>query len=255
VRIRSIKPEFWRSEDITAIEDWGTRLLFIGLWSYVDDNGVGRDRLADITADLLAGDLEKDPRDTFASVSRGLQTLSELGRITRYTVAGRGYLHITNWEKHQRIDKPNKERYPLPTCDDAEVRESVARVSRETPEIPAPGTEEQRNRGTDLSCAPADAEREFDEWYDAYPRKRGRGQAVTAYRKARKKADAETLLRAIKQQTPTLISRGLDYVPYPATWLNGERWADEPPRTPQVVTDPSQLPPVEQTWMRRRPRD
>ena len=33
MRIRSIKPEFWRSDDITALslED---RLLFIGLWSY-----------------------------------------------------------------------------------------------------------------------------------------------------------------------------------------------------------------------------
>ena len=40
MRIRTIKPEFWRSDDITAL-GWATRLLFIGLWSYVDDNGVG----------------------------------------------------------------------------------------------------------------------------------------------------------------------------------------------------------------------
>ena len=47
MRIRSIKPEFWRSDDVNSmcIED---RLLFIGLWSYVDDNGVGIDRHSDI---------------------------------------------------------------------------------------------------------------------------------------------------------------------------------------------------------------
>lgn len=42
MRIRNIKPEFWRSQDITAL-DKSARLTFIGLWNYVDDNGVGLD--------------------------------------------------------------------------------------------------------------------------------------------------------------------------------------------------------------------
>ncbi len=69
MRIRSIKPDFWRSEDISSlrVED---RLLFIGLWSYVDDNGVGVDRDALIAADLFADDLSRDPRETLARVSR-----------------------------------------------------------------------------------------------------------------------------------------------------------------------------------------
>ena len=158
MRIRSIKPEFWRSEDIAdlAVED---RLLFIGLWSYVDDNGVGIDRLADVCADLFALDLERDPPETFARVSRGLQNLSEAGRIVRYTVEGKSYLHITNWSKHQRIDKPNKARYPHPDAENATIREEVATPSRHPRETPAPGTEEQGNRGTGEqgTCDPADA--------------------------------------------------------------------------------------------------
>ena len=158
MRIRSIKPEFWRSEDIAdlTVED---RLLFIGLWSYVDDNGVGIDRLADVCADLFALDLERDPPETFARVSRGLQNLSEAGRIVRYTVEGKSYLHITNWSKHQRIDKPNKARYPHPDAENATIREEVATPSRRPRETPAPGTEEQGNRGTGEqgTCDPADA--------------------------------------------------------------------------------------------------
>lgn len=148
MRIRSIKPEFWRSMDISSLDNWIDRFIFIGLWSYVDDNGVGIDRLSLITTDLFADDVERDPRETFARVSRGLQNLSEAGLIVRYSVAERSFLYITNWSKHQRIDKPNKSRYPDPTCDDAEIRESVARVSRESPEIPAPGTGEQGSSGT-----------------------------------------------------------------------------------------------------------
>jgi hypothetical protein len=143
VRIRSIKPEFWRSSDISKlpIED---RLLFIGLWSYVDDNSVGVDKLAAIAADLFADDLENDARETFARVSRGLLNLSESGRIVRYTVDGTPYLRITNWAKHQRIDKPAKARYPLDDAENATIRESVARGT----ESFAPGTGEQGNRGT-----------------------------------------------------------------------------------------------------------
>lgn len=148
MRIRSIKPEFWRSPDISdlAIED---RLLFIGLWSYVDDNGVGQDRVSTICADLFADDLSRDPRETLARVSEGLGRLSEAGRIVRFTVGNRDYLAIDNWAKHQRIDKPNKPRYPGPTSENAQIRETLAESSRDTRDIPAPGTEEQGNRGTE----------------------------------------------------------------------------------------------------------
>lgn len=238
MRIRSIKPEFWRSGDISSL-DWESRLLFIGLWSYVDDNGVGIDKLSAITADLFADDLAEDARETFARVSRGLQTLSDKGRITRYKVEKRNFICITNWDRHQRIDKPNKPRYPLPTCDDAEIRESVASVTRESREIPAPGTEEQGNRGTVLSCASADAEREFDAWWEAYPRKRSKGQALKAYKAARKSATAELLLDAITEQAPALAAKGTDFIPYPATWLNGKRWLDEEDAATPAPVDPS----------------
>src|SRR3954470_12573547 len=64
MRIRSIRPEFWSSEDIAALP-WDVRLVFIGLWSYVDDNGVGRDNEKLIVADLFP--LEEDPREGVGS--------------------------------------------------------------------------------------------------------------------------------------------------------------------------------------------
>ena len=145
MRIRSIKPEFWRSLDIAAlsIED---RLLFIGLWSYVDDNGVGVDRVPIIAAELFADDLSRDPRETLARVSDGIERLSERGLVQRYSDDSRDYLAVTNWERHQRIDKPNKPRYPLPTSENVTIRETLATPSRNTRETPAPGTGEQGNR-------------------------------------------------------------------------------------------------------------
>ena len=85
------------------------------------------------------------------------------------------------------------------------------------------------------TCASADAERErpartieddFADWYEQYPRKRGKGQALKAYKAARKKATGRQLYDAIRSQADSLTAKGADYCPYPATWLNGERWAD-----------------------------
>ena len=142
MRIRSIKPEFWRSADITglSIDD---RLLFIGLWSYVDDNGVGIDREPTIIGDLFAADMFRDSRETVARVSRGLQNLSEASLITRYTVEDRPFLFITNWSAHQRIDKPGKPRYPRPDDENA----ILATLSRDRRESVAPGAGEQGSRG------------------------------------------------------------------------------------------------------------
>ena len=109
MRIRTIKPEFWRSDDIAAlsIED---RLLFIGLWSYVEDNGVGRDDPQLIQCDLY-------PHDIFTEASvrthGGLMRLSQRGLITRYEGPdGRKYLQVNSWDKHQKINRPSKPRFP-----------------------------------------------------------------------------------------------------------------------------------------------
>src|SRR5690606_25804580 len=107
----------------------------------------------------------------------------------------RAFLEVVNWSKHQRIDKPNKARFPQYDAS----RDTLATSSRDPRETLAPGTGEQ-GTGEQVSSASADAEREFDDWYAAYPRKKGKGQALKAYRAARKKADAQTLLAAIQAQ-------------------------------------------------------
>ena len=152
-RIRSIKPEFWTSESIARLPH-RARLTFIGLWSYVDDNGVGRDVERLIAAALYP--LEEDPREGLAMVREDLATLSRHSRIVRYEVEGKPYLFVEGWDEHQKIDKPNKGRYPRPdaegaqptpppTCDDVAGASAFAEPSRNPREDPSPGA---GNRGT-----------------------------------------------------------------------------------------------------------
>lgn len=148
-RIRSIKPEFWKSESIAALP-FRTRLTFVGLWTYVDDNGVGLDNYKLIAAELFG--LEEDPREARANVREDLARLHSAGRILRYTVAGKRYLAIVNWDEHQKIDKPGKPRHPAPAEEDVTLlsREDAWALdapktpsiqdSRECRESVAPGT-------------------------------------------------------------------------------------------------------------------
>lgn len=114
MRIRTVKPEFWRSDDVTALTR-DERLLFIGLWSYVDDNGVGIDDYRQIAGDLFA--MEEDQTEIRQFIRDGLATLSRRLLIARYTVDGKHYIYVTGWDKHQRIDRPGKPRYPKPPAD------------------------------------------------------------------------------------------------------------------------------------------
>ncbi|MDO5500454.1 MAG: hypothetical protein Q4F67_12330, partial [Propionibacteriaceae bacterium] len=131
MRIRSIKPEFWRDEGIVSLPV-STRLTFIGLWSYVDDNGVGDARVSSVVGDLYSDDMSRDPTGTLRRVSGDLQELDDAGMIVRYTDpenARRELLFIVKWAKHQLIHKPSKgNQYPLPP---AEILNSAGMVRRQ----------------------------------------------------------------------------------------------------------------------------
>lgn len=68
----------------------------------------------------------------------------------------------------------------------------------------------------------------FDEFYARYPRKVGKGQARKAYAKAMKVTTHDEIMFALSQQLPGMEAKEKQYRPHPATWLNGERWDDEP---------------------------
>lgn len=111
MRIRSIKPEFWGSEDVAQLP-YFDRLLFVGLWSYVHDNGVGRDNVKLIVAALFP--LDEDPAQVIELVDKGMATIAAAGMVDRYVVAGRPYFHVRKWTKHQVINRPTRSVYPLP---------------------------------------------------------------------------------------------------------------------------------------------
>jgi len=72
------------------------------------------------------------------------------------------------------------------------------------------------------------ADRDFEEWYSTYPRHAGKGQAARAYRAARKCVSADILLDGAHAYARSVANADSTFTKYPATWLNGQCWLDEP---------------------------
>ncbi|MGI9485455.1 MAG: hypothetical protein ACR2RF_06145 [Geminicoccaceae bacterium] len=68
----------------------------------------------------------------------------------------------------------------------------------------------------------------FDEFWTLCPRKKGKGAARKAYAKARKLAEESELIDAIRRFRQECLGKDPDFICHPATWLNQERWEDEP---------------------------
>lgn len=98
-RIRTIKPEFWTSEQIMECSP-NARLLFIGLWNFCDDAGIHPASPKTLKAEIFPSD------DISASEVEGLVgELIAQGLLEKYEVAGHHYWAVTGWH-HQRIDQP-----------------------------------------------------------------------------------------------------------------------------------------------------
>ena len=67
----------------------------------------------------------------------------------------------------------------------------------------------------------------FDEIWDLYPRKVGKGAARNALKAAFKKHDEADIRVALYDYVKTLDGKEQKYIPHLSTWLNQERWADE----------------------------
>ncbi len=139
MRIRSLKPEFWRSLTIARLPV-PARLTMIGSLNYCDDEGRGIDSPHLIKAALYPLDDDVAP----SVVDYHLLQMEDVGLVVRYREATKRYLAVTNWEEHQRIDHPKPSLYPAPPPDlIAQAREGLAQLRADFATLPAKAPPEQ----------------------------------------------------------------------------------------------------------------
>ncbi len=227
-RIRTVKPEFWTSEQVADCSPTA-RLMFLGLWNFCDDAGRHPCSLKRIKMEIFpADDLSLN------DIGNLIDELIEARLIQFYVVSGQGLLQVTGWH-HQKIEKRTIKYPEPPKFDDHTPIKRRATDDRLTPECsvmestgvegslpPKAPPQKRRKRGSNVEDSP-----EFSEFWNLYPRREGKGEARKAFDRASKRVPAATILNAVREFAPSPRGQAGDKCPHPATWLNQERWADD----------------------------
>lgn len=100
-RIRSIKPSFFRNEELAELS-FATRLFFVGLWGEADREG----RLEDRPRRLKAAIFPYDSDESLGmSIEQMIDELAARGFVQRYEVSGQRYVMVPNFARHQLISR------------------------------------------------------------------------------------------------------------------------------------------------------
>jgi hypothetical protein len=207
-RIRTIKPEFFTSEDIVELSAFA-RLLYISTWCEADREGR-------LTWKPKTFKLRYFPADN-VDIDALCNELIERKLIVLY---GDGLAYIPSFSKHQHINpREARSELPEPTQQKARVDDASARVS---------DTQVGRERKGNINDASADAP--FDAFWTAYPKKKSRGDAEKAWDKLNPDERlVDQILQAVQRAKTSdqWQKEGGQFIPYPATWLRDKGWLDE----------------------------
>lgn len=119
--------------------------------------------------------------------------------------------------------RPNR---PNPTQADTDT-EAKKEQEQEQEHPPTP-RKRGEGVGLDRKLKAVPAQDRFAEFWQAYPRKVAKPAAEKAWRKVAGEADA--ILAGLRRQAgcEQWAKDGGQFIPHPATWLNGRRWEDAP---------------------------
>lgn len=209
-RIRTIKPDFFTSEDIVSLSPHA-RLLYIALWCEADREGRMAWRPATFKLRYFPGD--KVNIDALARELLARSLVIEYGERLAYIPKFAQHQHINPREAHSSL--------PVP---DASARVTDMQVGRK--------------EGKGKEHASDDAR--FETFWISYPRKVARQDAAKAFNKlALVNGDFEKVLAALdaaKASEQWQRDEG-KFIPHAATWLNGRRFEDEGTTKPAVKVD------------------
>lgn len=165
-----------------------------------------------------------------------LRALTSAELVTLYTVDGKPFLQMKTWDKHQQM-RAKKSKYPAPAdgvpsldinCN--QMISSDSKCSRNPIQSESETETESETESNPKPTRPRDAvDMAFAMFWDAYPRKIGKGAAYKAFERITG-VPIMTMIDAIESQKRSRQWREDNgrFIPNPATWLNQRRWEDDP---------------------------
>lgn len=210
-RIRTIKPEFFTSEDIVSLSPLA-RLLYIATWCEADKEG----RLVWKPRTFKLRYFPGDSCDIDALCAE----IVDAGLVVLY---GQGYAFIPAFKAHQHIN-PRESISQLPDPD------ASARVGTRQPrDSDAQGGREGKGKEGDTRDTSRDDFPGFADFWKTWPstdRKQAKGKCLDAWKKANAERDAAVILAHVEslKTSQGWLKNGGEFIPAPLVYLNQRRW-------------------------------
>lgn len=211
-RIRTIKPEFWRNEQLAKVSAEAC-LLAVGLLNHCDDEGYFNANPKLVEADVFP------LRELSGKTTVLIQELVSIGYINLFSGSdGKTYGHIVSFERHQVINKKK----PSIIKDLCELPYEYG-----TDTVAVPVGKERNGKGTGKERNGNDAaDAAFDDFWNAYDKKVAKPAAEKAWKKIKPNDDLLiTILQSARKYVQSTPNK--QYRKDPATWLNNQCWNDE----------------------------
>ena len=230
---RIIRESICRSDSIDSLS-WFEEVLFYRLIVNADDYGRfdGRESIINAYCFPL-----KELRNK--QIGDALNGLVSAGMVYTYMVEAKPFLQIANWEQYQQI-RAKKSKYPAPENGACNQLISNDIKSYRNPIQSNPNPNPNPNPSIYRANSNADvlvktetldlAESWFNSFWNVYPKKNDKKKAKERFIKICKtEEDYQKIMAGLNRTViPQAQAEGTKYIPLATTWLNGERWEDEP---------------------------
>lgn len=226
-RIRTIKPEFFTSEDIVSLSPLA-RLLYIALWCEADKEGrmVWKPRTFKLR--YMPGDN--------CDIESLCAEILERGLVKLY---GEGLAYIPQFSAHQHIN-PRESASQLPdhqgqprvgtrqprvgTGANLDVHAQVGREGKGKEGV-TPRVDDAEDSEPEKQKAELPGFAKFWETWPTNDRKQAKGKCLEAWKKANAERDAALVLAHVSSlKNSAWVKDGGQFVPAPLVYLNQRRW-------------------------------
>lgn len=162
-----------------------------------------------------------------------LNELMRKKRVVRVSSEYESFLFMPKFERHQKADQRWKTRCPACALGDSlkltKTQASLVEHTETLPNSALRGEERTREdkREEKNTLVQAALERDFDSFWNVYPRKQGKQAAKKKYMTVRKTVDAETIQEGVRNYALMTLGKEREFIKLPAGWLNDGRFEDE----------------------------
>lgn len=173
---------------------------------------------------------------TEAQARTAVKHLKATGEITVKQTPKFSVVTVNNYDLYQSFNSQN----------DSQITGEKQSSNSQMTAMEYSKTKQQSNK-INITTTPSNGAGEgFDEFWKAYPKKVAKTQALKAWSKLKPNAELQQVIISALERQKQSVQWQKDngqFIPYPATWLNGKRWEDiqdqiSQPAPPKYEYDP-----------------